>query len=183
MTTFTNNERAHYTMQKDKAKFGSPEEENEYAKTQYKPCSKCKTNMSLDNYMFNTSGDDCFSADGTRRRRPECKACYKLVGRGKSAAKKRARELGMSYKPPDDTTCEICGKMATSGNKIVFDHCHENDEFRGWICNSCNRSTGALGDNVDGLITVINYLLKFLLKINRGVVIIQNAKTGLLERA
>jgi hypothetical protein len=44
-------------------------------------------------------------------------------------------------------------------NKLVFDHCHKNNKFRGYCCNSCNRSLGVLGDNVEGLITVLNYLL------------------------
>ena len=43
---------------------------------------------------------------------------------------------------------------------MVFDHCHVNNIFRGYCCNSCNRSIGVLGDNVDGLLKVMNYLLK-----------------------
>jgi hypothetical protein len=33
------------------------------------------------------------------------------------------------------------------------------NKFRGYCCNSCNRSLGVLGDDVEGIINVLNYLL------------------------
>ena len=43
---------------------------------------------------------------------------------------------------------------------MVFDHCHEREIFRGYLCDPCNRSMGVLGDNIEGLLKCINYLNK-----------------------
>jgi DNA repair exonuclease SbcCD ATPase subunit len=50
-------------------------------------------------------------------------------------------------------------KIQDEKNKLVFDHCHKMNKFRGYCCNSCNRSLGVLGDDVEGIINVLNYLL------------------------
>jgi len=34
--------------------------------------------------------------------------------------------------------CEVCG----SGGNICWDHDHETGEFRGWLCDACNRALG-----------------------------------------
>ncbi len=108
----------------------------------------------------NTSGTDAFDKDGYRLRRPECNDCTKIVSKGKTEAKKRAKNLGISYIAPDGTHCGVCNKLSTKSNGMVFDHCHVNNVFRGYCCNSCNRSIGVLGDNIDGLLKALNYLLK-----------------------
>lgn len=50
--------------------------------------------------------------------------------------------------------CEICGQKDT----IVFDHCHRNGHFRGWICKRCNTVLGKVNDNIDLLQKLIKYL-------------------------
>ena len=40
----------------------------------------------------------------------------------------------------------------------MLDHCHETNQFRGWICRNCNTGIGNLGDNVEGLENAIRYL-------------------------
>lgn len=55
-------------------------------------------------------------------------------------------------KPPEE--CECCG----SRESLLIDHCHENSEFRGWICNNCNVGIGHLGDTVDGLEKALAYM-------------------------
>jgi hypothetical protein len=42
----------------------------------------------------------------------------------------------------------------------VYDHSHQTGAFRGWLCDPCNRSLGGIGDNIEGVIRVANYLLK-----------------------
>jgi hypothetical protein len=121
---------------------------------------KCLSEKKLYEFNGNTSGTDAFDKNGYRLRRPECNNCTKNVNRGKSEAKKKAKELGILYTAPKDTICGICNKPASKGNNIVFDHCHLSNTFRGYCCNSCNRSMGVLGDNVDGLLRALNYLLK-----------------------
>ena len=157
---FTKKETENYNRQKDKCIFKTPEEEYEWAKKQKKTCSKCLTEKILSDFNGNTSGTDAFDKNGYRLRRPECKICTKNVSIGKTEAKKKAKELGISYVAPEGTLCEVCNKPPSVGNCMVFDHCHVNNIFRGYCCNSCNRSIGVLGDNVDGLLKVMDYLLK-----------------------
>jgi hypothetical protein len=67
---------------------------------------------------------------------------------------------GISHSAPDGTLCAICNKPPTKNNGLVFDHCHDKNIFRGYCCNSCNRSIGVFGDDINGMIKCINYLLK-----------------------
>ena len=53
--------------------------------------------------------------------------------------------------------CECCGRLP--GKKaLALDHCHVSGAFRGWLCGSCNRSIGQLGDQIDGLMNAVRYL-------------------------
>ena len=52
--------------------------------------------------------------------------------------------------------CEIC----SSTEELCYDHCHETMKFRGVLCRGCNRSLGQLGDNLEGLKKVVEYLEK-----------------------
>lgn len=152
--TITPKEKGHYIGCKKALKFPTAEAEFAWARTQIKACSKCDTDLPLTCYAGNTSGSDPFDSDGYRRHRPECLSCTKKAGSGKTAAAATAKRLGMPIKPPAGTPCELCGKT----DNIVFDHDHETDTFRGWLCNPCNRSIGVLGDDVAGLIKVLNYV-------------------------
>jgi hypothetical protein len=156
---FTQKERDNYVRQKDKAKFKSPEEEYGWSSKEIKRCTVCKEEKPLSSYNGNTSGTDAFDKTGYRLRRPECNECTKEAGKGKAEAKKLAKSMGIPYEAPEGTKCRICEKEATKGNGLVFDHCHEKNIFRGYLCNSCNRSMGVLGDNVEGLLKALNYLL------------------------
>lgn len=52
--------------------------------------------------------------------------------------------------------CEICNKKL----KICFDHDHLTNKFRGWICVKCNSALGMVGDDVQILQLLIEYLVK-----------------------
>ena len=56
---------------------------------------------------------------------------------------------------PKPDKCEICEK---SHPKIVFDHCHQTGQFRGWLCDPCNYALGAVRDDVTVLERMIAYL-------------------------
>jgi hypothetical protein len=156
---FSKKEYNNYERQQDKAYFKTPEQEFEWAKTQTKKCSKCHIDKELIYFNGNTSGTDAFDKAGYRLRRPECSDCTKKVLDGKTQAKQLAKEEGIQFKAPEGTVCAICNKLPTKGNSLVFDHCHTKNTFRGYCCNSCNRSMGVLGDSVDGILKVLNYLL------------------------
>jgi hypothetical protein len=158
--SFTEKERQHYVRQSSKCHFKTPDEEYHWAKTQVQICSKCYKQKYLSDYNGNTSGTDAFDKSGIRLRRKECKDCTASARKGTASAKKLAKQMGISYVAPNGTLCAVCEKPASSGNGIVFDHCHVANVFRGYCCNSCNRSIGVLGDDVDGVLKVLNYLLK-----------------------
>lgn len=91
-----------------------------------------------------------FSANGTWTR-PECKECYNYqqslyfkLRKGQTAP-----ELG--------APCECCGD---STSVLHWDHDHKTGEHRGWICSNCNTGIGKLGDNVEGVLQGLNYLVK-----------------------
>jgi hypothetical protein len=137
-------------------KFKAADEERAWARTQTKCCIKCKEMLPLSYFGGNTSSSDHFDKDGRRLRRGDCTKCNKVQNSGKAQAMKVAKALGMSPKAPTDASCAHCGKKET----LVFDHDHTTNTFRGWLCNSCNRSVGVLGDDVQGVIKMLNYLNK-----------------------
>lgn len=56
--------------------------------------------------------------------------------------------------------CAGCGiehKKAIRG-KLFVDHCHTSGKVRGLLCQKCNTALGMINDNVDTLISLINYL-------------------------
>jgi hypothetical protein len=153
--TITENEQNAY-KNNTKSKFKTAEEEFAWSRTQTKKCNKCKETLPLTYFAGNTSSSDHFDRNGYRLRRGDCKKCNKSHSSGKTEAIKIAKSLGMSHKAPEGTKCELC---ETTDN-IVFDHSHDTNIFRGWLCDPCNRSMGVLGDNVKGLLQVLNYLNK-----------------------
>jgi hypothetical protein len=54
--------------------------------------------------------------------------------------------------------CECCGALASG--RLDLDHDHETGKFRGWLCNTCNRGVGMLGDNVHGIMRAMSYLTR-----------------------
>lgn len=56
--------------------------------------------------------------------------------------------------------CEVCGKPASENRDgvTVFDHNHETGEFRGMLCNDCNRSLGMMKDSPELLRKLANYV-------------------------
>jgi hypothetical protein len=158
---FSKTEYNHYVRYGDKSKFKTPEEELEYSLNNNKKCNKCKNELSLNKFSLNTSGSSPFNKDGLRYRRGDCVDCHKKQVDGKNIAKKIAKSLGIDKNSLNDIKCEICDKT----DKIVFDHDHEKNEFRGWLCDGCNRSIGMLsvsadGSDLGGLIKSIMYLIK-----------------------
>lgn len=41
---------------------------------------------------------------------------------------------------------------------IAFDHCHTHGHFRGWLCDRCNTTLGAVQDKPDLLRKMADYL-------------------------
>lgn len=146
-----------------------------WQKTQFQQCSKCRENKSLIYFENNTCGNLPFHAGGHRYKRTDCIMCRKKILDGQKRAKKNTKKSGFPIKPPVAAICGICKKSGNhfgrKNEKLVFDHCHEKEIFRGWLCDSCNRSLGIFGDDIHGLLNVINYLYqhkKFNLKLDEN---------------
>lgn len=77
-----------------------------------------------------------------------CKKCKKKDSKIRSGLHKTA--------PPKPDVCECCKKIP---RKWCLDHNHEDDTFRGWVCEPCNTGMGKLGDNLSGIVNAMNYFL------------------------
>ena len=51
--------------------------------------------------------------------------------------------------------CQICNVELT---KKCIDHCHSTNKIRGVLCNNCNTALGLVGDNINTLQKMIEYL-------------------------
>ena len=66
-------------------------------------------------------------------------------------------KLRLVHAKPKDSKCQCCEIVS---DRLHLDHCHKTDKFRGWICEACNTGIGKLGDDVDGLLRALKYLIK-----------------------
>ena len=82
-----------------------------------------------------------------------CKAC-RTYNNAKTRSLKK-KWLKIHKKPEVGHPCACCGNTK---RRLVFDHCHETEQFRGWICNRCNTAIGQLGDNLKGVMNAVRYL-------------------------
>lgn len=97
-----------------------------------------------------------------------CIACRRLVmvanraagrnnrGRVKDHNKGIARRPLLSACPPRPARCDCCDRE----RKLVLDHDHLTGDFRGWICDPCNRGLGAFGDDLHGALAAAAYMLR-----------------------
>lgn len=69
---------------------------------------------------------------------------------------KREAKLAADAGRPRALACELC----FAPGKTVWDHCHRTGEFRGWICDRCNRVLGSVHDREDLLQAMIDYVNK-----------------------
>ena len=80
---------------------------------------------------------------------------YHIVG--ENSIKPKAINKEKRAGRPKSKQCEICGVE----DKIVFDHDHQTNKFRGWICNNCNWILGLAKDDKERLSLIIKYLNKY----------------------
>ena len=121
-------------------------------------CSKCGKVKLLTEFIKNNSTN----TGGKIYFRPECKECTSIASKGKRKAFKLA---GKPSAPSIGTNCDLCGKpprpatkLGAEPKKLVFDHGHLSLNFRGWLCDPCNRAMGMLGDDELGMIEALLYI-------------------------
>ncbi len=128
-------------------------------------CTKCGVWKEMDEYCF--SGFT--NKNGERQRFKACSKCQAIAAAAKRQAfftkygVKRSHKQNRVATSPGDiiykeqigTPCHCCGVIMTRPH---FDHCHETNQYRGWLCSNCNVGIGKLGDNIEGLLRAVDYL-------------------------
>lgn len=77
-----------------------------------------------------------------------CKECKKKISNDMYKLKKL-------YNKPIHNYCYCCKKYC---EKLILDHDHNTNQFRGWLCKSCNVGIGYLKDNIEGVKMAYEYL-------------------------
>lgn len=110
--------------------------------TSSKVCTKCGEIKVIEDFPH-------FSTKGAGRKN-SCKKCNAKL------AKVRNKLRKVNPKP-EDNKCVICNRTS---RKLVLDHDHNTDKFRGWICNDCNSALGRFDDSINVLVNALNYLIE-----------------------
>ena len=107
-----------------------------------KQCFKCKQIKPLSEFRTFHANQNV-----NPYRRNECITCEKHDAKVRAKCHKEAT--------PKPLSCQLCG---VSDKKLVMDHCHDTETFRGWLCQTCNKGLGCFSDNISNLHKAINYL-------------------------
>ena len=106
-------------------------------------------------------------------RKSKCKECdKKRLAENHDPIKYREQHLKRMYGitqqdyevmiAEQNNQCAICNATEPGGRHnrgyFVVDHCHTTGKVRKLLCNNCNTALGLVGDNVDTLHKMINYL-------------------------
>ena len=107
-------------------------------------CKKCNILKPVNSFrLYRRVTGDRNSRDS------KCKDC----SRHANDVIKRLRSIS----PASKGYCECCHAET---NKLVLDHCHDTEVFRGWLCPPCNLGIGVLGDTLEGIKNALDYLNK-----------------------
>ena len=110
----------------------------------------------------------CYGPDGNQKR----KFCGHSCWRKWQADQATARRAVGDTKRWDMSESEFQDRLAAQGNKCAIcskeivgrdihrDHCHSTGEWRGLLCNNCNRGLGHFQDDPELLVAAAFYLVK-----------------------
>ena len=110
-----------------------------------KICIRCNIEKSISSFQTDKRGT-----------RNVCISCRKHH----NGLAQKGRKKWLSEGKEIPSRCQLCGKKT----KVVWDHDHNTEKFRGWLCHQCNQGIGFLGDNISGLENAIRYLKESKLK-------------------
>lgn len=79
-----------------------------------------------------------------------CRSCIKRNTKVRNKLHKKAPPK------PENELCECCSIQV---KKWILDHDHNDNSFRGWLCDRCNTGLGKFDDNINGIINALQYLL------------------------
>ena len=106
-------------------------------------CKKCKKTKEAEDYHWIVRGKSKRMVLNSRT----CRSCERENARILYKIKKENPKK-------KNETCHCCGK----GGRLVCDHDHITNEYRGWLCEACNTGIGKLGDDIEGLKRALAYL-------------------------
>ena len=121
-----------------------------------KTCTTCGQSLS----------DSCFHKrkykSGKVGLQPRCKTCQHKVRKKYYKPHSSIRhQLGLSQADIDRITATgECANPAcrSKDRKLCIDHCHDTKKPRGLLCHNCNTALGLLGDNVQVILGLSQYL-------------------------
>ena len=102
-------------------------------------CGKRKNKKSFSKHKNRTDGLDS-----------RCKSCIKKHTKIRQKLHKKV--------PDKPEVCDAC-KKPPKDNRWRLDHDYDYHYFRGWTCENCNWGLGYLGDDLDGIVNTMTYLL------------------------
>ena len=105
-----------------------------------KKCRNCQSQKLIEEFPY-------FSTKEAGRKNT-CKECT-------SKLSKIRQQLKLKNPQPLPGPCPKC---SIHTEIWILDHCHFNDSFRGYVCNSCNLGLGRFNDDVFLLKKAIDYL-------------------------
>ena len=120
-----------------------------------KLCTSCNQSLS----------ENCFHkrtyASGKIGLQPKCKTCqHNVRAKYYKPHEYMRRKFNLSEAEYQNliksNECQVCGRDITE--KKCIDHCHTTEKIRGVLCNNCNTALGLVGDNVQILSKLIQYL-------------------------
>lgn len=131
-----------------------------------KKCSSCKVCKGVEEFQKNSSRPDGL--------RSSCKVCtskrwkhYYAKNKDKLNVNRKALHryyrYGITQEEYDnlverqDGLCACCGRKPDT---LHLDHSHETGVVRGLLCPSCNMALGMLGDDIEGVMNALWYLLQ-----------------------
>ena len=117
-------------------------------------CKCIKCGITKDNIKFPYCKSRLDSYGFYIRNNRTCKKCI-------AENNKAVREI-RKYNPIPElgTPCECCNKPIMEKSNFQLDHDHKDNTFRGYICRKCNIGIGNLGDDEEGLLRALRYILK-----------------------
>ena len=132
-----------------------------------KVCTTCGVKKDIQEFYFRGG------KASPNSRKSKCKECDKEQVRQRYAqdpSKSKNNHLQRKYGITLDDynrmleeqnhQCATCGTTEPGGKHNIFavDHCHTTGKVRGLLCKNCNIALGLLGDDVELMDKMINYL-------------------------
>ena len=121
--------------------------------TETKACTRCKVEKPRTTEHF-PPHNKC--KDGLDSWCKKCRSTYRRETR-RGKYREMISDEQLKENLANFSGCEICGKMT---EQPVVDHCHNKNQYRGLLCNHCNRGLGHFLDSPEIMAKAIEYIKK-----------------------